>query len=161
MKYAIIVDAWDGKFESTVPDFPWCSYTCQTADEALQETVDALELHLTGLVEDGDPIPSPTATISDVQVQVPTAMDPSGSTTYRVVIERAPQNLSAFVPDLPGCISVGRTMDEMLAMIKEAMEGHIELMVEDGDPIPPKTSIVDMFEIEATPTTRDIAEVAD
>ncbi len=161
MKYAVVVDEWNGRFESTVPDFPWCSHVCQTADEALRETLDALEFHLNGLLEDGDPIPPPTATISDVQVQVPTAIDPSGSTTYRVVIERAPQNLGAFVPDLPGCISTGRTMDEMLAMIKEAMEAHIELMVEDGDPIPPKTSIVDMFEIETSPASRDIAEVAD
>ncbi len=57
--------------------------------------------------------------------------------TYAVVFEQTPNNYCAYIPDLPGCISTGRTWDKMLAMIKEAIAFHIEGMHEDGDPIPP------------------------
>ena len=57
--------------------------------------------------------------------------------TYIVVFEKGPNNFSAYVPDLPGCISTGRDWEEMQWMIKEAIEGHIEVMHEYGDPVPP------------------------
>ena len=56
---------------------------------------------------------------------------------YAVVIERTPNNYAAYVPDLPGCISVGDTEAEVLANIREAIELHFDSMREDGDPIPP------------------------
>ncbi len=59
---------------------------------------------------------------------------------YAVIIERGRRNLSAWVPDLLGCVSVGRTLPEMRRMIREAIEGHIEVMQDYGDPIPPPTS---------------------
>jgi predicted RNase H-like HicB family nuclease len=65
---------------------------------------------------------------------------------YLVVIEKAPNNYSAYVPDLPGCISVGDTLEECERMIQEAIEFHIRGMREDGDPIPEPTSIP--FEVE-------------
>ena len=62
---------------------------------------------------------------------------------YAVVIEKIPDsNYSAYVPDLPGCISTGDTRDEIEKNIREAIEFHIEGMIEDGDPIPePGTNI--------------------
>ena len=66
---------------------------------------------------------------------------------YAVVIEKAPGNYAAYAPDVLGCVSVGDTWDEMLAMIREALEFHIELMQEDGDPLPePRSSIRDAME---------------
>ena len=63
---------------------------------------------------------------------------------YAVVIEKAPGNYAAYAPDVLGCVSVGDTWDEMLAMIREALEFHIELMLEDGDPLPkPRMSLRD------------------
>jgi predicted RNase H-like HicB family nuclease len=59
---------------------------------------------------------------------------------YLVVIERTPNNYGAYVPDLPGCISVGDSLEEVTANIREALELHLEGMLEDGDPIPPPTS---------------------
>ena len=59
---------------------------------------------------------------------------------YVVVIEKAESNYSAYVPDLPGCISVGDTLDEMRQMIREAIEFHIEGMLRDGDAVPEPTS---------------------
>jgi len=57
--------------------------------------------------------------------------------TYVVVFEKGPNNYSAYIPDLPGCVRVGRTLVEMQWMIKEAITVHLEAMHEDGDPIPP------------------------
>lgn len=55
---------------------------------------------------------------------------------YAVVFEQTPNNYCAYVPDLPGCISTGKTWPEMKEMIHEAITGHIEVMLEYGDPLP-------------------------
>ena len=57
--------------------------------------------------------------------------------TYVVVFEQTPNNYCAYVPDLPGCVSTGRTWKEMQWMIKEAITGHIEVTREYGEPVPP------------------------
>jgi predicted RNase H-like HicB family nuclease len=61
---------------------------------------------------------------------------------YLVVIETAEGNYSAYVPDLPGCIAVGDTVDECEASIQEAIEFHIRGLREDGIEVPQPTSIV-------------------
>ena len=61
---------------------------------------------------------------------------------YAVVFEQTPNNYGAYAPDVPGCISTGKTWDKIQEMIREALTFHIEGMVEDGEPIPePKMSI--------------------
>ena len=62
---------------------------------------------------------------------------------YVVVIEKAPENYGAYVPDLPGCVSVGDTYDEMVAMIREAIEFHLDGIREDGEPIPPPATTLE------------------
>ncbi len=57
--------------------------------------------------------------------------------TYAVVFERTPNNYAAYAPDLPGCISTHKTWDGIQEMIKEAIEGHIEVTHEYGEPVPP------------------------
>jgi predicted RNase H-like HicB family nuclease len=59
---------------------------------------------------------------------------------YLVIVEKGPNNYSAYVPDLPGCTSAGSTFDETVEAIHEAIEGHIEVMREYGDPIPQPSS---------------------
>ncbi len=66
---------------------------------------------------------------------------------YAVVIERTPNNYAAYVPDLPGCISVGDTEAEVLTNIREAIELHLDSMREDGDRIPAPTTVAAMVEI--------------
>ena len=61
---------------------------------------------------------------------------------YAVVIEKAENNYSAYVPDLPGCVATGTTVAEAEAQIREAIEFHIEGLREDGLPIPPASSQV-------------------
>lgn len=61
---------------------------------------------------------------------------------YAVVIEEGEHNLSAYVPDLPGCVTTGKTLDEIERNIREAIAFHIEGLREDGAPIPtPHTSV--------------------
>ena len=55
---------------------------------------------------------------------------------YTVVIERAPSNYAAYVPDLPGCVATANTRAELLEEIREAIAFHIEGMREDGEMVP-------------------------
>lgn len=65
---------------------------------------------------------------------------------YAVIIEGEPGNYSAYVPDLPGCVTVGDTIDEVRREIQEAIRFHIEGLHEDNLPIPEPTTIVDYVE---------------
>lgn len=55
---------------------------------------------------------------------------------YAVILESGPNNWSAYVPDLPGCVATGKTQEETEQRIKEAIEFHIEGMRLHGEPIP-------------------------
>ncbi len=59
---------------------------------------------------------------------------------YVVVIEKAPGNYSAYVPDLPGCIATGLTVEEVECEIREAIDFHLEGLRDAGEPIPEPTS---------------------
>lgn len=65
---------------------------------------------------------------------------------YGIVIEKANANYSAYAPDLPGCVSTGKTVDETLANMREAIEFHLDGMREDGLPVPPPTSLCEYVE---------------
>jgi predicted RNase H-like HicB family nuclease len=62
---------------------------------------------------------------------------------YAIVIEDAGSNYSAYVPDLPGCIATGGTVEEVKKNMREAIRFHIDGMREDGLAIPPPTSSVE------------------
>jgi predicted RNase H-like HicB family nuclease len=62
---------------------------------------------------------------------------------YAVVIEKAPGNYSAYVPDLPGCVASGETVEATERNIREAIRLHLEGMEEDGLPAPKPTTIAD------------------
>ena len=62
---------------------------------------------------------------------------------YAVVIEKAPTNYSAYVPDLPGCIASGPTIEATENEIREAIRFHIEGLRADGLPVPAPTSIAE------------------
>ena len=66
---------------------------------------------------------------------------------YLVVVEKGPTSFGAYVPDLPGCIAVGDSRDEVLASIHEAIEFHLEGLKQDGEPIPPPTSSSEIVEV--------------
>lgn len=66
---------------------------------------------------------------------------------YAIVIEKAENNYSAYVPDLPGCIATGGTIEEVECEIREAIEFHLDGMREDGESIPPPTSHVEYVDV--------------
>jgi len=68
---------------------------------------------------------------------------------YAVVIDQGETSFGAHVPDLPGCVAVAETRDEVLKLIEEAIEFHIEGLREDGLPIPPPSSSVEFVEVRA------------
>jgi len=68
---------------------------------------------------------------------------------YLVVVEASPTSFGAYVPDLPGCVAVGETREEVLASIHEAIEFHLEGLKEDGQPIPSPSSSSELVEVAA------------
>ena len=67
---------------------------------------------------------------------------------YGYVIEKSQTGYGAYVPDLPGCIATGRTIGQVRQRIQEAVEIHLQSMIEDGDPIPEPTSQFDYLEVK-------------
>ena len=68
---------------------------------------------------------------------------------YAIVIELAKNNYSAYVPDLPGCVATGGTIEEVEEQIREAIAFHLEGLRGDGLPIPPSNSQVEYVDIAA------------
>jgi len=68
---------------------------------------------------------------------------------YAIVIEKAENNYSAYVPDLPGCVATGATVEEVEGQIREAIEFHLEGLREDGVVIPQPASRVEYVDVGA------------
>jgi len=66
---------------------------------------------------------------------------------YAIVIEKGPSNYSAYVPDLPGCVATGTTIEETQRLIGEAIAFHIEGMRADGEPVPDPSTEVRYVEV--------------
>ena len=66
---------------------------------------------------------------------------------YLVVIEKCASSYGAYVPDLPGCIAVGETRAQVSRLIHEAIEFHIEGLLEDGQPVPPPASQAELVDV--------------
>lgn len=65
---------------------------------------------------------------------------------YAIVIERGPRNFCAYVPDLPGCIATGKSLDETRRLIAEAIEFHLEGARLRGEPVPEPSSACEYVE---------------
>lgn len=68
---------------------------------------------------------------------------------YLVIVEKGPTSFGAYVPDLPGCIAAGESKDEVLTLIREAIEFHIEGLKQDGLPVPPPSSTGEVVDVDA------------
>jgi predicted RNase H-like HicB family nuclease len=68
---------------------------------------------------------------------------------YAIVVEKAKSNYAAYVPDLPGCVATGATIEETERLLQEAIELHVQGLREDGLPVPEPSSVVDYVEIPA------------
>lgn len=65
---------------------------------------------------------------------------------YAIIIEKAENNYSAYVPDLPGCVTTGKTLEEIEKNMKEAIQFHLDGLREEGLPIPEPTTYCEYIE---------------
>ena len=70
-------------------------------------------------------------------------MKSTSTTRYAVVIEKSKDGYGAYVPDLPGCVAMGQSPQEVEQLIREAIELHIEGMREDGLDVPLPTTMIE------------------
>lgn len=68
---------------------------------------------------------------------------------YAVVIEEGPKSFGAYVPDLPGCVAVGETRTEVVQLIQEAIEMHLQGLLEQGENIPIPSSSIEFVNVAA------------
>jgi predicted RNase H-like HicB family nuclease len=68
---------------------------------------------------------------------------------YAVVVEEGENSFGAYAPDLPGCAAVSETREEVLRLIQEAIEFHIEGLREEGYPVPEPSSSIKYVEVRA------------
>ncbi len=68
---------------------------------------------------------------------------------YAVVIEKGPESFGAYAPDLPGCAVVGESREEVIVLIQEAVELHLQSLKEHGDEIPPPASSFEFVDVAA------------
>ena len=68
---------------------------------------------------------------------------------FAIIIEKGENSFGAYVPDLPGCIAAAETKEELLKLIHEAIEFHVEGLREDGQPIPEPSSSIEYVEVAA------------
>jgi predicted RNase H-like HicB family nuclease len=66
---------------------------------------------------------------------------------YMVVVEQGPNSFGAYVPDLPGCVAVGESKEEVLQLIQEAIEFHLEGLKDEGVSLPPPHSTSEFVEV--------------
>lgn len=68
---------------------------------------------------------------------------------YTAIIEQGDTSWGAYVPDLPGCIAVGETREEVQQLIREAIEFHVEGLRQQGEKVPEPHSFIELVEIDA------------
>ncbi|MCH7509803.1 MAG: type II toxin-antitoxin system HicB family antitoxin [Proteobacteria bacterium] len=68
---------------------------------------------------------------------------------YLVVVEKSENGFGAYVPDLPGCVAAAESRKEVVSLIQEAIEFHIEGLRQSGDPVPQPTSQAELVDVHA------------
>ena len=68
---------------------------------------------------------------------------------YAVVIEKGPESFGAYAPDLPGCAVAGNSREEVVRLIQEAIELHLQSLREHGDDVPPPASSFEFVDVAA------------
>ncbi len=66
---------------------------------------------------------------------------------YAVIYEKSSNAWGASIPDLPGCVALGFTLEETEELIREALQQHVRAMREDGNPIPEPSHVVEVLEV--------------
>jgi len=119
MNYEVRI-TWDslgGIYVARVPELPGCSSHGKTREEAARNVEEAIELHVESLRELGEPVPAPWR-VERVESKFKYAIQITWSETDAAYVAR--------VPDLPGCSTHGKTLEEVARNVEEAIEVHLE-----------------------------------
>jgi predicted RNase H-like HicB family nuclease len=109
---------------------------------------DAMQFHIEGLQESGDPVPEPGSWTTAVEVHVLTQAGENRTQEYTVVLEPDDDRWSAAVPDVQGCIASGTTRDEAIANVRHALQYHLQSLQEQAAPIPAPGTWTAVVEVE-------------
>jgi predicted RNase H-like HicB family nuclease len=149
MRFAVVIEKAPNNYCAYLPNLPGCISVGDTLEEMRWMIQEAVEFHLEGMAEDGDPIPEPTTECEYLEVPSPGR---SGASKYLVLYEKGPTSWGAEIPDLPGCVAAGDTLEEVKQLIRERMKLHLDRLREDGDPIPEPTTLCEYIEVAAPVT---------
>lgn len=78
MKYTVVTERTPNNYATCVPDLPGCVASAKTGESLLEEISEAIEFHIEGMREDGEPVPDPRATSAMVEVAEPTGAGAEG-----------------------------------------------------------------------------------
>ena len=134
-----------------VPDLPGCYTAGDTITDVLQQAVEAIELHLEGMLREGGSIPEPEDIVfhennpeyadglwKTITIKFPELRH------YPIVIHKDTEGCyGVTIPDLPGCFTAGDTVEDALKHAREAIEFYMECLLFDGDLIPEPKNIAD------------------
>lgn len=67
---------------------------------------------------------------------------------YLVIIEQTPEGYGAWLPDLPGCVALGTTLKQVLALMEETIDLHVQSMVRDDEAVPAPSARVALIEVD-------------
>ena len=160
--YPVVVERGPHRLGAYAPEVPGSFVAARTLREVRRQVRKAIATHLRLVDDIGDEMPAPDprvaaalarvtdpgsglpvdprVRITTVEVdrcEIPTdARGDARTDTFAAVLEEGPANWSGYVPDLPGCVSTGKTPAILLRNLREAIEFHAQSMVDDGDPFP-------------------------
>lgn len=89
----------------------------------------------------------PAGTLNSILKQA--GMKLTNNMKFAVVIEQGDDSFGAYVPDLPGCVAAGRSRKEVVRLIREAIDLHVESLLERGEQVPRPSSSVEFFHVAA------------
>ena len=152
MKFLVLFEKGSSNYCAFVPNLPViCMSTGATVEEIQQNIREAMDGHLEFMIEDGDPLPELTVWYEELEI-LPQEGGPSRKCT--VVFEESSINHAAFVPELPGCVWVGDSTEEVRQRILRHIEIYPKGLSWEGDVIPEPDSWGEFVEV-ALPVVTD------
>ena len=133
MKFLVVYEKGPNNYCAFVPNLPViCMSTGDTMDEIQRNIREAMGGHLEFMQMDGDPIVEPSSWSEDVEIRPQNGGLPR---KYTVVFEESSINHASFVPELPSCVSVGDSTEEVRQRIIRAVEVYPKGLSWEGDVI--------------------------
>lgn len=145
MTFLVVYEKGPNNYCAFVPNLPViCMSTGETLKEIKRNIREAMEGHLEFTILDGDPLKEPLSWFEDIEIR---PLEGGLPEKYRIVFEESPINHAAFVPDLPCCVWVGDSTEEVRQRIIRAIEVYPKGLSWDGELIPEPDSWGELVEV--------------